>query len=638
MSGIGWRRWVALLVPRDELGEALLGDWEETRALWLARHGRLRSELLFLADILRSIPGLLWSACAERGWKAALRRSLPAVFAGCVLALAPLGVGGASIAPTLLRQVGIGVSAAFLAVGAGWAASRVAGAAPRLHALAAGALAATAAMIAAARGDGGALHGIPAALLLGTSLGGVVHAARAPQRGRGEVRIPSAVHAAALTALLVGSTLTGCTATAELDSDPVQRVFLSGDADDWEPSLAVGPEGGVVVVAGRHVPAGDPGRGPMGGSDIVTWFAPRADGAFLQERVLSPGGGDERIALTIDGTFLATWIAVQWREDGTIDPERSGLELARSTDHGEGWSRQMVANVASGVADKPELATSPDGDTIHIAFMGPGTLDVVTSDDGGETWLRSVADSGRAGHWPSGIARSASGALHVADVRQQPSENDSVLSVAVSLLRSNDGGRSFTIRRLTEATRSARPDRCVHGPACPVQIPFASVAVDREGGVFVAYTSGQAGAPYTLHWLASSDDGNTWSEVQMLPSAPRAAGDGPADVYYPMVAAGPAGELYLVWFDDRAGPLGVFARRSMDRGLSWSEAVRLSPSEGLRGIYGEYGGAAVDESGVLHVTWADGQGHVGAPGASGGTWYARWDGRAPDATGPDRVP
>ena len=68
--------------------------------------------------------------------------------------------------------------------------------------------------------------------------------------------------------------------------------------------------------------------------------------------------------------------------------------------------------------------------------------------------------------------------------------------------------------------------------------------------------------------------------------------------------------------------------------------MRLSDDAGLTGIYGEYGGLGIDDEGTLHVAWGDGRGHVGAPGAHGGTWYARWDGRveaAPGAAGSPRT-
>jgi hypothetical protein len=108
--------------------------------------------------------------------------------------------------------------------------------------------------------------------------------------------------------------------------------------------------------------------------------------------------------------------------------------------------------------------------------------------------------------------------------------------------------------------------------------------------------------------------------------APGVEGSGGA--FLPDDRRGGRWPVYIVWFDDRAGPLNVWAKRSTDGGRTWSADVRLSRPEGIAGIYGEYGGAGIDGRGALHVTWGDGTGHVSRDG-KGTAWYARWDGRVP---------
>jgi hypothetical protein len=436
-------------------------------------------------------------------------------------------------------------------------------------------------------------------------------------------------NAAAATMLVAAAA--GCRADAGPadDAEPVVRHFLSGDSDDWEPSLVVAGDGWVHVTATRRISPDSGATNPVGETHAPTWSTSDGGRSFEPERVFPRGGGDARIAADATGRVFASWIRVEWDSVASgFDLSRGGLVLATSDDHGETWRTALAAEMASGVADKPELAVSDDGSDVYLAFMARGTLDVVASHDGGETWSRHVVDTTYTGHWPSGIALDSDGRLFVVNARQNRGAASGVLGVELELHRSTDGGVTWDTHPISSSTRNADPRSCAHGPTCPVQIPFGSVATDREGGVYVAYTEGVADHPYRLLFERSDDGGVTWSDPAPLSEAERPVSGDLADVFYPMVAASRDGLVYAAWFDDRDGPVGVYARRSTDGGRSWEPTVELSPAGGLTGIYGEYGGLGIDADGVLHVTWAEGVGHVGNPGAHGGTWYARWNGRA----------
>ncbi len=127
-----WARWV---VPDDERGDALLGDWAEAFAAWRRRRGWGEAVLLLALDLLRSLPGLAGAALVERGWARIVLRSLPAVLAGCGLFLAPAILAGP------LGRSGLAIAAAaalLLAIAGGWLAAALAGAAPRVHGMAVG--------------------------------------------------------------------------------------------------------------------------------------------------------------------------------------------------------------------------------------------------------------------------------------------------------------------------------------------------------------------------------------------------------------------------------------------------------------------------------------------------------------------
>ncbi|MGQ9594135.1 MAG: sialidase family protein [Anaerolineae bacterium] len=75
--------------------------------------------------------------------------------------------------------------------------------------------------------------------------------------------------------------------------------------------------------------------------------------------------------------------------------------------------------------------------------------------------------------------------------------------------------------------------------------------------------------------------------------------------YQPAVALGPGGALHLLWRDSR-GLYGVYASRSADGGVTWTEASHVSWDSGpLHPLSVEGIRVAVDATGVLHAVWSD---------------------------------
>jgi photosystem II stability/assembly factor-like uncharacterized protein len=158
---------------------------------------------------------------------------------------------------------------------------------------------------------------------------------------------------------------------------------------------------------------------------MVTWSSRDGGRSFASAVPYRIGGGDERIKADQHGTLYASWIRIEWDSTGKqVDMSRGGLVLAISRDEGRTWETRIAAPMASGVADKPELAISPDGRDVYIAFMARGTVDVVASHDGGASWTRHVADTTMTGHWPSGIALAPNGTLYVTNVRKTGTPRD----------------------------------------------------------------------------------------------------------------------------------------------------------------------------------------------------------------------
>lgn len=414
--------------------------------------------------------------------------------------------------------------------------------------------------------------------------------------------------------------LFGCVAAALLARAPAgwrppksHEQQLPNSVDCWEPALAVGPHRQVFVVAGhRTTPLGAAGFDQR----LVIW---RSDdgGKTFEAPVPITGEGriqaDQRIAVDARGT-----IYVSYMDRGDVDgKEVSRLRLARSRDEGRTFSVETVTT--EHVSDKPELAVSRDGTRIAIVYESSPGPALVASENGGATWgERRVVIASEGRHfWPEALAFAPDGGLWFA----VPSMSDSDIAarkqtpVQLHVFRSGDAGRQWR-----DSTFSASPrflKDCAHNPDCRVKVGRIALAIDPRGQAYVAYTEGTGPRqPYGLFLRSTTDPGLRWSKPRVVDSSPRPQSHDRADHDFPMIAAFGAGQVCVVWVDDRRGALDVWARCSRDGARTWGDDFLMSDQSdgapyksatGFRTVYGHYGGVAIDESGRLHAAWGEGE-------------------------------
>jgi hypothetical protein len=430
-----------------------------------------------------------------------------------------------------------------------------------------------------------------------------------------------------LLLLTAGISAGGCAAASKggpgacRDLGIVVRQSFADVGDDWEPSLTVGLNRSVVITATRRT-------GVQGTEEFrrqtVVWVSPNNGRSFKAPVVVAPDVKDQvdaRAAISDSGDIYITWLGALGDSIQVSDSLHNGVMLATSRDGGESFRLQTIASITSGAVDKPELIISRSG-TLFVAMqerIGPGLL----SSQDGATWYKSrIALTDTMYSWPHALAEAPDGTLWLGlRVFPRAALTDSSTVATVSVMQSIDRGASW-IRHVIGAWPRVRGG-CAHDSNCEMKQPRFSVAVDQLGKVYVAYTEGHAGKPYRLMLITSENGGATWSDAQVISDASRNFSGDKADNDFPLIVTSGT-KLYLIWTDDREGPLKVWAKRSCDGGRSWSGDVRLSESSGLVGYNGDYGGAAVDQKGTLHVTWADGSRRKNRPGV---VWYARWGGR-----------
>lgn len=391
-----------------------------------------------------------------------------------------------------------------------------------------------------------------------------------------------------------------------------ERERLWSTENDWEPTLAVSPDG-------THLYQATTRYGLAGGApDPAIVFRRSLDGGatFEDDRVLDPTPGtqnDPQLAAASGGRVYAAW----------IDGYSPGVKLARSADHGVTWSvPRVVVNPGArpSWSDKPILVVSGDGRHVYVALNASESY-VAASHDHGVTFADPLRTSRDGRYWfHTGGAVGADGVVVFAatDYGQ-----DYLGPSHVQVLRSTDGGASWSTTRVDTSAELPELD----SPGCPLGFlgPSAAVAIDAQGRVAVAYNAGdEAGRPQRLY-LRTSADGTRFGPRREVSGAAPGVHHG-----FPAIASGPsAGDFRVVWQDGRrGGRWNTWYRRTEDGGATWGPEVRLSDrgdgapykdGEGYRFPYGDYGAIAVDDAGAEHVIWGEGESWHGP----GGSWYTR---------------
>jgi len=144
---------------------------------------------------------------------------------------------------------------------------------------------------------------------------------------------------------------------------------------------------------------------------------------------------------------------------------------------------------------------------------------------------------------------------------------------------STNGGTAWTAaQRLTWSSGSSyNPD----------------ITVDSSSHIHVVWHDYSPGFP-EIFQRKSTDAGTTWPTLKRLSWTSSYSMD-------PAIAAGPSGNLYVVWYDTTPGYNEIYYVRSTNGGGTWEAAQRLT----WTAYDSEEPDVVIDPFGYVHVVWHD---------------------------------
>ena len=337
-----------------------------------------------------------------------------------------------------------------------------------------------------------------------------------------------------------------------------------------------------------------------------------------------PGGAaewDPAVAVAPDGTVYVSYMARP--VDGSLG-DTNVPAVAVSVDHGKTFRRVSTlpsppSTTNANFGDRDFIAVGPDG-TVYVTwdYGPPGTATIVggrggsdyfvagqfnaviqKSSDGGKTWTQLVSISPGfplGGAFSAPIVAERSGTLDVLYWQHPTNPTTFALSPGHEYFtRSTDGGATWST--------PVAVDPHAGSIALPVWWIDGSLAVDSAGDLVAAWDTQQKRRDTA--WLAwSSDGGRRWSKPLRVTSSKRVGSSKNENLVE--VAAAARRSVYVAWQTTAGGWYSTHVRR-LSIGHGWtSHAVRISTVYGNGDAWpGDTLGLSVEPGGTAVVSWGE---------------------------------
>jgi hypothetical protein len=413
--------------------------------------------------------------------------------------------------------------------------------------------------------------------------------------------------------------------------------FCGGD--DWEPEIAAAGEHVYVGIA--HFP-GDPSCDPASAGPREIFVRASGDsGSSFGPLVALPRLGYPNVVdvvLAIDdvtGDVYVSFLAYGKGFDADV-------LVSKSTDHGSTWTTTKINGPLCTACDHPWIVAHDDN--VYVMYASGKNHYLSRSGDGGESWTETLVHVDTHVAFPEGAVLDADGNAWFAwgdCFGSCTGKTAAIYQVSKTVAGTSD----------TTFAQVAEGDA---GPHCPPAVscgfaywgPQDDIAIDDAGNLYLVWQENlqdKPGRPPIVQLsscLAETNcaDSANWHNVGRVDDK-TATGcpDGACYALYPRIEGGRAGEISVMWMDDRLGePLdhkngwNVWNRTSTDGGATWTGAsVRVSQFDvarseshpnGFEFPYGDYMGIDLLGGHSLMV-WGEGHNYVGGPTNPGHVIY-----------------
>jgi hypothetical protein len=345
--------------------------------------------------------------------------------------------------------------------------------------------------------------------------------------------------------------------------------------DDWEPAIAADPKASYIYVLATRYGAPK----PCAGNCPTPWIALEVS----TDNGLTWSEGKPLCACKGSGQFDPI-IEVVPSNGHVYALYMNGFNVlfTKSTDHGKTWSAPVATWGNVSWNDKPVIAMSDDGKDVYVSFNGPTGGDpwAVQSHDAGATWSQvKLVDSGRyffafdADVAPDGTVYFSESALVYTSAGKSGGVTE---TIDHHVFISRNKGATWEDRLVA----SVQPGVVCDAAGCTPDFytGHTALSVDGVGNVVLLYDGATTfEGLQTVSARKSTDKGVTWSSAVALSNAGENA-------TAPAVESRATGDVRAFYYETSGGgnddAWNIWYRSSADGGTTWTAPVKISDSPG----------------------------------------------------------
>lgn len=400
----------------------------------------------------------------------------------------------------------------------------------------------------------------------------------------------------------------------------VGERIMNETGNDWEPAIATDPSAPFVYVLHNRY-GGEPAcRNQCPDPAMILHVSKDGGATWRPERyVCACKGIKGQFDPLIEVVHDTGAVYAVWMNNFQIS-------FSGSTDHGKTWTAPVRVHPDVRWGDKPNIAVSPDGQDVYVLFNGPSAGDpwAATSHDGGATWeTQRIVESDRYYYDYGGVVLPDGRVVfsHISFTYSGPG-GAAEGPLEVSVLSTDDGGATWN---------ELVVDALEVGSECTSRACYEDYydsgpvfAADEDGDLVIVYNgASEPLGPRTVYARSSVDGGLTWSAPVQLSTA------GVNSAFPAAVGEGDDGAR-VYFMEQRGKRWNVWYTTSGDLGATWSAPVKLSDAtsgtayknaKGFLEVYGDYGEIAITSTGATVAVWGEGTSYYGP----GGVWFNRED-------------